>query len=84
MREVNVWIKSHLEQVTEGGVKTAPTVLSLLETLETNLGEQNRSKEPYGVWRIKKKEIKRLKALYGDWEPVYKWQGEGYNSGQGK
>lgn len=82
--EVTTWIKSQLAVVTRNGRKTAPTISTLLEPLESSLGPRNRNeKDPYSVWDIKRKEIDRLKALYVDWEPIYKWQGEGGDSDAG-
>jgi len=72
--EVTAWITHRLNQVTERGTKTAPTMSALLERLDTSLGPEDPKN-----WdlKIKKKEIKRLEALYADWEPIYKWNGDG-------
>jgi hypothetical protein len=79
--EVTNWIIRQLGEVTEHGRKTAPAISTLLETLNSSLGPPY--SDPYDVWatkgkeqKIKRKEIRRLKALYGNWEPIYKWQGE--------
>lgn len=82
--EVKTWIINRLREVTEYGRKTAPTIPTLLETLESSLGPRTRPvDDPYNVWDTKRKEIKRLKKLYADWEPIYKWQGEGGDRGNG-
>ena len=81
VQEVSEWISSYLEQVTEGGEKTAPSVLTFLDDLEESLlsDTRNSTEDPRGLNEVKIEEVKRLKALYGDWEPVYKWQGETSN-----
>jgi hypothetical protein len=84
IRQVNDWIKAHLESVTEGGEKTAPTISALLETLEARLAADNLDPQDQVVYDIKMKEVSRLKALYTNWEPVYKWQEEKENSGEGE
>ena len=71
VEQVTTWIIHTLEHVTEHGRKTAPTMSTLLEPLETSLGLQTSSE-----LKTKREEIKRLKALYADWEPIYKWEGE--------
>lgn len=86
VQEVTTWIIQRLEQVTEHGKKTAPTMSVLLEPLEADIGPPPTSQS--GIVRnpdteIKRTEIKRLKALYADWEPIYKWEGVEGNSGVG-
>ena len=83
VEEVTTWITQHLAEVTQHGRKTAPAIPTLLGTLERSLGSQIRRKPqsrsrwaPYTVEDIKRKEINRLKALYADWEPIYKSPGE--------
>ncbi len=91
--EVMAWLNDHIISSSENGKKTAPTIVSLLETLEGILkppteSRSTRSTTSTGstsdrasiINRIKIDEIKRLKELYKDWEPIYKWQGEPYNS----
>lgn len=67
--------------VTEQGRKTAPTIPTLLETLEkANLLSDARSKGPaegpLNAENMKRIEVDRLKALYVDWEPIFKWRKE--------
>ena len=74
--EITSWIVKQLEAETEGGKKTSPTMLVLLETLENTLGSKKPKTDHFGLWKTKKDEIQRLKLQYGEWEPIYKWQGE--------
>jgi hypothetical protein len=77
VEQVTTWILRQLREATECGKKTAPTISTLLETLESSLGPQTRREDdPNRVWDTKKKEIKTLKELYVNWEPICKWQGE--------
>ncbi|KAH0537286.1 hypothetical protein FGG08_005911 [Glutinoglossum americanum] len=77
LEEVATWIIQKLGEVTEHGRKTSPTIPTLLDTLESELGPQRPHQDLYNVWDTKKKEIHKLRELYADWEPIYKWQGEG-------
>ena len=66
--EVKALVMRQLAAVTEHGRKTAPTIPILLEALEME--------EPLTSNHMKRVEIDRLKALYVDWEPIYKLPGE--------
>jgi hypothetical protein len=86
VEQVTTWIIHRLEQVTQHGRKTAPTISTLLEPLERSLEPQAASEEdPYSNPDTKttRKEINRLKALYADWKPIYKWEGEDGDFGVG-
>lgn len=86
--EVNSWILNELEKITDYGRKTAPTIPTLLDTLENTLMRPTRSnsldiycgpRPPDNRCNIsdtKRKEIQRLGTLYAEWKPIYKWQGE--------
>jgi hypothetical protein len=79
--EVTRWVIQKLEEVTEYGRKTAPTMSDLLQPLEDSI-ESRINDSSYRVPRpdpkleMKRKEVARLKALYADWTPIYKWGGE--------
>lgn len=80
VEEVAAWVVTQLEEVTEGGKRTAPSISTLLNTLESSLGPRGNSWNPDDTSEMKRKEIGRLKAVYADWEPIYKWQEESGNS----
>jgi len=84
VEEVTTWIIQKLERATEHGRKTAPTMSALLQPLESILELQisNSGSCPPDA-KIKRKEVNRLKALYADWQPIYKWEGEDADSGAG-
>jgi hypothetical protein len=85
VEQVTTWIIHRLEQVTEHGRKTAPTISALLVPLESSLEPPAASEDPYSNpdTKTKIKEINRLKELYANWKPIYKWEGEDGDSGAG-
>lgn len=75
--EVKALVIRQLAAVTEHGRKTAPTIQILLEALEKEVPLCNTKSKvpfegPFTANHMKRVEIDRLKALYGDWEPIYK------------
>ena len=91
VEEVTMWIIQKLDEVTEHGRKTAPTMSTLLKPLESSINAEingNSSIRYPSIApprdpkiKIKIKEIRRLKALYADWDPIYKWGGVDDDSG---
>jgi hypothetical protein len=77
LEEVNNYVMAQLIEITENGKKTAPTISSILNTLESQLhAPQNpRVDDPYDIYATKMKEINALREYYAEWEPIYKWQG---------
>ncbi|KAH6665781.1 hypothetical protein B0J14DRAFT_605885 [Halenospora varia] len=71
--EVRDWVLAKLKEVSENGKKTAPTMSKLLEKLEEELMAFDNSEDQYKVLETKKLEIRELRGLYKDWEPIYKW-----------
>lgn len=71
--EVRDWVLAKLKEVSENGKKTAPTMSKLLEKLEEELMAFDDSEDQYKVLETKKLEIRELRGLYKDWEPIYKW-----------
>jgi len=80
VEEVAAWVVTQLEEVTESGKRTAPSISTLLDTLESSLGPRSNSWNPDDSSDMKREEIGRLKAVYANWEPIYKWQEESGNS----
>ena len=80
VKEVAAWVVTRLEEVTEGGKRTAPSISTLLDTLESSLGPRSNSWNPEDSSDMKREEIGRLKAIYANWEPIYKWQEGSGNS----
>lgn len=79
--EVKTLIIEQLAAVTQHGRKIAPTIPTLLEALEKAVPLRYASSKappegPSTANIMKRIEIDRLKALYVDWEPIYKGPGE--------
>ena len=80
VEKVVTWVVSRLEEETEGGKKTASSISSLLDTLESSLGPRSDGWDPDNSSDMERREVGRLRAEYADWEPIYKWQEKSGNS----
>jgi len=81
VQEAKTWVIQRLDEMTEHGRKTAPTISTLFHILEEQLQEQNdQSQDDSDSSYMKLMEIKRLRKFYAGWEPIYKWQEEAYKS----
>ena len=56
-----------LDEITESGKKTAPTVFAFLQDMESELVANDIHSA------VKKEELERLKVLYEEWEPIFKF-----------
>lgn len=75
VQEVKSLVTQKLQEMTEHGTKTAPTISELLDSVEVKLKSHQNSDGDLEDQKMKLMEVGRLKGLYADWEPVYKWQG---------
>lgn len=69
---VSTWLVQEMAKAAESGTRTAPTVSALLTRLEDQLESQNEEDDEYKTLGVKKEEIKRLRDLYADWEPIFR------------
>lgn len=84
---VKTLVMQKLAVVTQHGGKTAPTIPAILEDLERvgplRCASKPPPEGPITANQMKRAEIDRLKAVYVDWEPIYKWPGKDGGSGAG-
>ncbi|KAI9769804.1 MAG: hypothetical protein M1840_003798 [Geoglossum simile] len=77
LEEVKGYIMTKLIAATEDGKKTAPTISSVLDALESELHppQSPTYNDPYDIYGTKMREIDALREYYAEWEPIYRWQG---------
>ena len=83
MQEVSDWVIAKLSAVTEDGKKTAPKIDELFDSLKKDLKrtlKQDDTQVDSRLIKMKLREVKSLRKIYSGWQPIYKWQGEDYNS----
>jgi hypothetical protein len=75
--QVTALIATRYAAVTENGKNTAPPILELLEPIEIMITAEKKdlSKAKLRENMFKLTEMERIKKHYGDWVPIYKWQG---------
>jgi len=66
-------ILQQLQTATGNGIRTAPPMLSFLKTFDTKVAGLSPSEREPAL--LRNEELRRLKYMYGKWEPIQKWQG---------
>lgn len=72
-QRVRDWINPKIEEMTEFGKKTAPTMDVLLTLLESEIGGWVPMNDPYDTLEEMRLEIAGLREVHKDWEPIFKF-----------